>query len=45
MPQRTETTDGFELQLGSNFLGPFALTVRETPACRSPHPPREWHHS
>ncbi|KXP12711.1 short-chain dehydrogenase [Tsukamurella pulmonis] len=25
-PQRMETADGFELQLGSNFLGPFALT-------------------
>ncbi len=24
--QRLETKDGFELQLGSNFLGPFALT-------------------
>lgn len=25
-PRRTETADGFELQLGTNFLGPFALT-------------------
>lgn len=25
-PQRNETADGFELQWGSNFLGPFALT-------------------
>lgn len=25
-PERFETADGFELQLGSNFLGPFALT-------------------
>jgi len=24
--KRLETTDGFELQLGTNFLGPFALT-------------------
>lgn len=28
VPQRMETVDGFELQLGSNFLGPYALTVR-----------------
>ncbi|WP_374971261.1 SDR family oxidoreductase [Terrabacter sp. BE26] len=25
-PRRFETVDGFELQLGTNFLGPFALT-------------------
>lgn len=38
-PSRLETADGFELQMGSNFLGPFALTVRLLPlllAARSP---------
>ena len=30
-PQRFVTEDGFELQLGTNFLGPFALTVRLVP--------------
>ncbi|GAA2859563.1 SDR family NAD(P)-dependent oxidoreductase [Nonomuraea rubra] len=35
-PVRHETADGFELQLGSNFLGPFALTVRLPLLLRAP---------
>ncbi|MFJ4467699.1 SDR family oxidoreductase [Streptomyces sp. NPDC089424] len=40
VPQRTETADGFELQLGSNFLGPFALTVQLLPLLLSAPAPR-----
>lgn len=33
-PQRKETADGFELQLGTNHLGHFALTARLLPLLR-----------
>jgi NAD(P)-dependent dehydrogenase (short-subunit alcohol dehydrogenase family) len=39
-PRRMTTADGFELQLGSNFLGPFALTVRLLPALLAAGTPR-----
>jgi NAD(P)-dependent dehydrogenase (short-subunit alcohol dehydrogenase family) len=34
------TADGFELQFGSNFLGPFALTVRLLPLVLAARAPR-----
>ncbi|QUR68059.1 SDR family oxidoreductase [Mycobacterium spongiae] len=34
-PQRDTTTDGFELQFGSNHLGHFALTARLLPLLRA----------
>ncbi|GGV31986.1 SDR family oxidoreductase [Streptomyces spectabilis] len=40
VPRRTETDDGFELQLGSNFLGPFALTVQLLPLLLAAPAPR-----
>lgn len=40
VPSRFETADGFELQLGSNFLGPFALTVKLLPLLLSAPAPR-----
>jgi NAD(P)-dependent dehydrogenase (short-subunit alcohol dehydrogenase family) len=39
-PTRMTTADGFELQFGSNFLGPFALTVRLLPAVLAAPAPR-----
>ena len=39
-PQRVETEDGFELQLGTNYLGHFALTARLMPMLRKGVAPR-----
>src|SRR5207302_2020789 len=39
-PTRMTTTDGFELQLGSNYLGPFALTMRLLPLLLAAPAPR-----
>jgi NAD(P)-dependent dehydrogenase (short-subunit alcohol dehydrogenase family) len=39
-PTRMTTTDGFELQFGSNFLGPFALTLRLLPLVLAAPAPR-----
>lgn len=33
-PKRIETTDGFELQFGTNYIGHFALTARLLPLLR-----------
>jgi len=40
VPKRMLTTDGFELQFGSNFLGPFALTNLLLPHLLSSASPR-----
>lgn len=40
VPHHTETVDGFELQLASNFLGPFALTVQLLPLLLAARAPR-----
>jgi NAD(P)-dependent dehydrogenase (short-subunit alcohol dehydrogenase family) len=39
-PTRMTTADGFELQFGSNFLGPFALTVQLLPLVLAAAAPR-----
>ncbi len=39
-PDRLTTADGFELQWGSNFLGPFALTNRLLPLLMRQESPR-----
>ncbi len=39
-PKRRETLDGFELQLGVNYLGHFALTARLSPLLRRAVQPR-----
>jgi NAD(P)-dependent dehydrogenase (short-subunit alcohol dehydrogenase family) len=40
VPQRMATADGFELQFGSNFIGPFALTNLLLPLLLSSDAPR-----
>jgi len=39
-PKRQVTADGFELQLGTNYLGHFALTARLLPLLRAGRSPR-----
>ena len=39
-PKRLTTADGFELQFGTNFLGPFALTVQLLPVLLKGEAPR-----
>jgi NAD(P)-dependent dehydrogenase (short-subunit alcohol dehydrogenase family) len=40
LPQRQLTSDGFEMQLGTNYLGHYALTAHLLPLLRQGHQPR-----
>ena len=40
IPKRQVTRDGFEMQFGTNYLGPFALTLLLLPALRRAASPR-----
>jgi NAD(P)-dependent dehydrogenase (short-subunit alcohol dehydrogenase family) len=40
IPVRQETEDGFEMQMGTNFMGPFALTLLLMPALLKSDAPR-----
>jgi NAD(P)-dependent dehydrogenase (short-subunit alcohol dehydrogenase family) len=40
LPQRQTTADGFEMQLGTNYLGHYALTARLLPLLRRANQPR-----
>jgi NAD(P)-dependent dehydrogenase (short-subunit alcohol dehydrogenase family) len=40
LPQRQATADGFEMQIGTNYLSHYALTARLLPLLRRGHQPR-----
>ena len=40
LPHRQVTSDGFEMQLGTNYLGHYALTAHLLPLLRQGHQPR-----